>query len=76
MSVTVVYRAANSIEANIVCGALQAEGVEAWVQGEILENMRGEVPFDSSTLPQVCVASPDAERALAVLAEIDTDHAD
>ena len=61
-----VYRADSLIDAHLVRGRLQAEGVPAWVIGDLLTGGMGHLPV--SGLLQVCVADvdvPAAERHLA-----------
>jgi hypothetical protein len=63
----VVYEAENLIDAHLVRGRLQGEGVDAFVRGEFLAGAMGELPV--SGLVAVCVVSEDVERAHALLAE-------
>lgn len=69
----IVYRAENLIDANLVKGALAAEGIPAFVSGEHLTGGIGQLPaFD---LVSVMVADCDVERAAPVLAAIAPAHA-
>lgn len=61
-----VYQAEHLIDAHLVRGRLQAEGVEAHVLGEWLTGALGELP--AGGLLAVCVAERDVERALCLLA--------
>jgi hypothetical protein len=63
----VVYEAENLIDAHLVRGRLQGEGVEAWVRGEFLTGAMGELPVGG--LLAVCVGDEHLARAQALLAE-------
>ena len=65
----IVYRAENLIDANLVKGALEAEGVRAFVSGEYLTGAVGELPYWN--LVSVMVAEPDVARAAPVVRGID-----
>lgn len=60
-----VYEADHLIDAHLVRGRLQAEGIAAFVQGEWLTGALGELPLGG--LLRVCVDEADAERACALL---------
>ena len=62
----VVYQAEHLIDAHLVRGRLQAEGVEAHVQGEWLTGAFGELPLQG--LLAVWVDARDEAAALALLA--------
>lgn len=64
----IVYRAENIIDANLVKGALAAEGIPAFVNGEHLTGGIGQLP--AFGLVSVMVADCDVERAAPVLAAI------
>ena len=67
-----VYRAADPMQAHLLRGLLEAEGIEAAVIGESLFNVRGEAPMTSDTLPIVAVArEEDVERARKVAEAFD-----
>lgn len=61
-----LYTADNPFEAHLLCGYLEAHGVAARVQGDVLFSMRGELPMGCDTLPSVWVLRP-AEQARAEL---------
>jgi len=65
----IVYRAENLIDANLVKGALEAEGVTAFVSGEYLTGAVGELPYWN--LVSVMVAEQDVERAEPVVRGVD-----
>ena len=65
----IVYRAENIIDANLVKGALEAEGMQAFVSGEYLTGAAGELPCWN--LVAVMVAGHDVDRALPVVRAID-----
>lgn len=50
-----LYTADNPFEAHLLRGFLEAHGVTAHVQGDILFSMRGELPMAMDTLPTVWV---------------------
>ncbi len=52
-----VYTAHDPTEAHLVKGLLEAEGIEAIVQGEHLFPLRGSLPVTSDTNPSVWVAN-------------------
>ena len=43
-----IYKAANTLEANIVKGLIQAGGIECKVAGEMLQGALGEIPFEQA----------------------------
>lgn len=65
----IVYRAENIIDANLVKGALEADGVTAFVSGEYLTGAVGELPYWN--LVSVMVAEHDVERAAPIVRGID-----
>jgi hypothetical protein len=65
----IVYRAENIIDANLVKGALEADGVTAFVSGEYLTGAVGELPCWN--LVSVMVAEHDVERAAPIVRGID-----
>ena len=62
-----VYEAEHLIDAHLVRGRLEAEGIEAWVLGEWLTGALGELP--ATGLLRIGVSEADRERAEAVVAE-------
>jgi hypothetical protein len=65
-----VYSAAGPAEAHAVCGYLEAQGVEAIVQGEALWGGRGELAFDVNTAPSVWVTKDeDVQQARRLIHE-------
>lgn len=54
-----VYVARHPLEAHLVKGLLDAEGIEAFVRGEDLFGARGEVPVTSETCPSVWIVDDD-----------------
>ena len=71
----VVYTAANPLEAQVVAGRLQAEGIPSWQRGESLGSAYG---LTIGRLAQVDILVPAAleEKARAVLADDDEDDGD
>ena len=67
-----VYMAENPIEAHMVVDLLQAQGIEAVVQGEEIFGIRGAVPI---SYPTVCVLDDgDYDRARALALEYDREQ--
>lgn len=67
-----IYRAADPMQAHLLRGILEAEGIEAAVIGEYAFNVRGEAPITTETLPRVAVVNEeDVERARAIAAAFD-----
>lgn len=62
-----VYEAEHLIDAHLIRGRLEAEGIEAWVLGEWLTGAMGELP--AGGLLRIGVGEADRERAEAVIAE-------
>ena len=61
----VVYQAEHLLDAHLVRGALEAQGVRAWVNGEYLTGAIGELPV--SGLLSVMVSDLDWDAAQRVL---------
>ncbi len=61
----VVYRAENSIDANLIRGILEEAGVMAFVNGGFLQGGIGELP--ASDLVTVSVANVDVEQASPIV---------
>ncbi len=60
-----VYSAGNPVDAHLARGLLEAGGIWAIVQGELLGAARGELPLTPETTPSVWVVD-DADAATAV----------
>lgn len=65
-----VFQAGNTIEAHLIKGLLEAEGIDAWVAGDYLQGGIGQLP--ALGLVEVRVASEDAGRARAIIHEYET----
>lgn len=65
----IIYCADTIIDANLVKGALEAEGVRAFVGGEYLAGAIGDLP--RWNLVNVMVDDDDVERALPIARAID-----
>jgi hypothetical protein len=63
----VIARPATEIEAAIMRGALDAEGIPSWVVGGLTAGFRAEAPGQAKLL----VRAADAEQARAILARAD-----
>jgi hypothetical protein len=67
-----IYRAANPVQAHLLRGILENEGIEAAVVGESLFSVRGEAPITTETLPIVAVSrEEDVARARAIAVAFD-----
>lgn len=67
-----IYRASHPVQAHLLRGILEAEGIEAEVIGEFSFNVRGEAPVTTETLPRVAVVNEaDVERAREIAAAFD-----
>ena len=65
-----VYTARDFAEAQAIKTRLEAEGVDAVVQGEYLSGVWGPIPITPSTSPSIWVSrDDDFERAMAFLEE-------
>ena len=64
---TKIYSAQNAIDAHIIKGLLEQQGIAARVDGEYLQGGIGELPLID--LVTVSVAEEDYEKALRVLRE-------
>ncbi len=65
-----IFTAKNSIEANIVRGMLEANGIEAWVEGEYLQGAIGEL--SAIDFAFVTVNERDKDAALRLVHEYET----
>ncbi len=66
-----IYVATNPADAHLLKGALEAEGIAAFVQGDFLWNLRGEIPVAPETSPSVWIeAESDYERAMEIVSEL------
>ena len=62
----------NQVEAHLIRNHLEANGIEAVVQGEILAAGRGALPVGPDTAPTVWVViDADHERACQLIAAVD-----
>jgi hypothetical protein len=67
-----IYRAAHPVQAHLLRGLLEAEGIAAAVVGEYGFNVRGEAPMTTETLPRVCIEhEADLPRAVAIAEAFD-----
>ena len=67
-----IYRAAHPVQAHLLRGLLESEGIAAVVLGEFSFNVRGEAPMTTETLPRVCVENEaDVPRAREIAASFD-----
>ena len=67
-----IYSAQNAIDAHIVKGMLEQQGIQARVNGEYLQGGIGELPLIG--LVTVSVAEEDYEKALEVLREYENEE--
>jgi hypothetical protein len=66
----VVYVARDFPQAHLLRVALEAEGIEAFVQNEDLRAAAGDLPLGWSTAARLLVAAEDEARAREVLREV------
>ena len=69
---TKIYSAQNAIDAHIVKGMLEQQGIQARVNGEFLQGGIGELPLID--LGTVSVAEEDYEKALEVVREYENEE--
>ena len=69
---TKIYSAQNAIDAHIVKGMLEQQGIQARVNGEYLQGGIGELPLIG--LVTVSVSEEDYEKALEVLREYENEE--
>jgi hypothetical protein len=70
--VKIIYKASDTIEAHIVAGMLNANGVRAYVGGHYLQGGIGELaPMDFAN---VSVADEDVEPALRVVRDYESNN--
>ena len=63
-----VYSAANTQDAYIIKASLEADGIEAWVMGDNLQNAVGDLPA-ALIAPVVWVHAKNYEQARTIIAE-------
>lgn len=72
-----IYNAANEQEAHMLRMELEAEGIDAVVEGGTLQFARGEVPMSPETLPSVLVLDSDVAAAQSVVRQfVEAKYAD
>ena len=69
---TKIYSAQNAIDAHIVKGMLEQQGIQARINGEFLQGGIGELPLID--LVTVSVAEEDYEKALEVVREYENEE--
>jgi hypothetical protein len=62
-----VYRAKDSLQAHLLRSALEAAGIHALVEGDLLQGAVGELPVGWSSAPRIMVEEHDATRARTLL---------
>ncbi|WP_020405252.1 DUF2007 domain-containing protein [Hahella ganghwensis] len=67
-----VFEASNMLEAHVVNGVLQAEGINSFVQGEYLQGGIGDLPV--SGMVRVAVNDVDYEQARAIILQWERDQ--
>jgi hypothetical protein len=60
-----IYEASNTIEANLLKGLLENEGIESFIDGEYLQSGIGELP--ASGIVTLSVEEDDVEKALKII---------
>lgn len=69
-----VYSALNEMDAHFLKGLLGDAGIEATVQGEALEQVWGNLPLSSASVPTVWVRDGDVARATPIVEEYNRRH--
>lgn len=67
-----VFRAGNILEAHIVAGLLNSEGIESHVGGHFLQGAVGDLP--ATDFAHVFVDESDKARAEAIIADYENDE--
>jgi Putative prokaryotic signal transducing protein len=73
--VKTVFVADSPAQAHLVMGLLEEQGIRCVVEGEMLFGARGDLGLTQSTLPKVCVADEDLQRAAELIAACERDRA-
>ena len=69
-----VYSALNEMDAHFLKGLLGEAGIEAVVEGEALEQVWGNLPLSSASVPTVWVQDGDVARAAPIVDEYNRRH--
>jgi hypothetical protein len=70
-----VYRARGLADAHTLRLLLDAEGIPAWVDNELLQGALGDIPLGWATAPRVLVGRGDEAAARAVVEQFTREHA-
>ncbi len=62
-----VYRAKDSPQAHLLSSVLEGAGIQASVEGDLLQGALGEIPVGWSTAPRIMVEERDAGLVLALV---------
>lgn len=65
------YRAAHGFQAHVVAHFLQGAGIPAFVEGDSLGGLVGEVPAGWSTSPRVMVPACELKHALLLISTVE-----
>ncbi len=68
-----VYAARDEIDAQLVKGFLDDQGIESVVQADGLQQILGSIPITADTLPSIWVRDEDLERAAEAIAGLKAD---
>ena len=68
-----IYSARDEIDAQLVKGFLDAQGIESVVQANGLQQILGSIPVTADTLPSIWVRDEDVERATDAIAGFKAD---
>jgi tRNA pseudouridine65 synthase len=71
MSMTEVYAARDVTHAYLLKHKLEDAGIEVMIMNESLQGALGEIPMGLATSPRILVDEEDAEKAVALLREVD-----
>lgn len=62
-----LFVAESPAEAHLVSGLLEESGIRCVIEGEMLFGVRADIGLTPASLPRICVADEDFERARQIL---------
>jgi hypothetical protein len=62
-----VYRAKDNFQAHLVRSSLEGAGIQAFVEGDLLQGALGGIPVGWSTAPRIMVEEHHAKKAREIL---------
>ena len=64
-----IFTARDSLEANFVKSLLDQAGIEAVIEGELIQQIRGDIPLTMETLPKIVVRDSDLAATQTIIDE-------